>query len=178
MEPRERKPADEITFLDVEAQDFIAAMDQSLFSVDDVEAALTQLLIRVTEFLGAEEASIFLVDGSTGELVLSYAACGVGIQIIGLRLESGQGVVGWVVKNSEDLIVPYPGLDARFFEGVDESTGFRTRSILCSPIRADEGTVGAIEVLNKKEGTFNDDDLVVLRAIAGQVARVISSDAT
>jgi hypothetical protein len=37
-----------------------------------------------------------------------------------------------------------------------------------------ERTIGAIEVLNKRQGTFNDDDLVVLRAIAHQVAGVLS----
>ena len=61
------------------------------------------------------------------------------------------------------------------FEGVDERTGFSTNSILCGPIVVDDTAIGAIEVLNKVEGTFNDDDLVVLRAIARQVAGVIPS---
>lgn len=140
---------------------------------DDVDAAVTKVLIETTEFLGAEEASIFLVDESTSELVLTYASGGVGTTIIGLRLKGDQGVVGWVVRHSEDLIVPYPGLDERFFGGVDKKTGFTTRSILCGPIRTNGTTLGAIEVLNKKIGTFNDDDLVVLRAIARLLAGVI-----
>ncbi len=170
---RERKPLDEIHFLDDEAQHFVVATGASLADLDDVDAGVTQVLVRITEFLGAEESSIFLVDESTGDLVLTYASGEVGAEIIGLRLRSGQGVVGWVVKNSEDLIVPYPGMDARFFEGVDARTGFTTRSILCGPIRAGEKTIGAIEVLNKKEGTFIHDDLVVLRCVASLVADVI-----
>jgi GAF domain-containing protein len=175
MDMRDRQPADEITFLDEEAQGFIASIEHSLAESDDVDATLTQVIKRVTEFIGAEEASIFLVDESTGDLMLSHAAGEVGANIIGLRLESGQGVVGWVVKYSEDLIVPYPGLDARFFEGVDESTGFSTRSILCGPIIVNGKSIGAIEVLNKTVGTFNDDDLVVVRAIARIMARAISA---
>ena len=167
------EPVDETSFLDEEAQSFIAATGQNLSERDDVGAALTRVMSQVTEFLGAEAASIFLVDESTGELVLQYAIGEVGDEIIGLRLEGGQGVVGWVVKYNEDLIVPYPGLDARFFEGVDERTGFATRSILCGPIRRNGRAIGAIEVLNKKQGTFNDDDLVVLRAIARLLSRVI-----
>jgi sigma-B regulation protein RsbU (phosphoserine phosphatase) len=174
MELDNRKPLDEITFLDQEAQDFIAATGQSLSDLVDVDAGLTRLLVQITEFLGAEECSMFLADESSGDLVLRYAAGGVGADIIGLRLESGQGVVGWVIKNSEDLIVPYPGLDVRFFKGVDARTGFTTRSILCAPIRANGKTIGAIEVLNKRVGTFDDDDLVVLRAIARLVADAIS----
>jgi sigma-B regulation protein RsbU (phosphoserine phosphatase) len=169
------EPVDETRFLDDEAQSFIAATGQSLAEAKDAQTALTRVMSQVTEFLGAEAASIFLVDEPTGELVLRYAIGAVGDKVTGLRLDSGQGVVGWVVKHNEDLIVPYPGLDARFFEGVDKRTGFATRSILCGPIRSNGRAIGAIEVLNKKLGTFNDDDLIVLRAIARMVARVVST---
>lgn len=174
MDQSSRKPVDEVTFLDREAQEFIQLMTTSLSDQDDVDAALNEIMARVTDFIGAEAASIFMVHKPTGDLVLRLAIGEVGQDIIGLRLRSGQGVVGWVVKYSEDLIVPFPGLDARFFEGVDESTGFSTRSILCSPIRSGERTIGAIEVLNKKQGTFNDDDLVLLRAMARLAAEVIT----
>lgn len=178
MEKRKREPIDQVTFLDQEAQDFIQSVEAQLSEVDEEGALLTYNLKRLVEFIGAEESSIFLVDASTGQVVLSYASGEVGTRIIGLRLESGQGVVGWVIKNREDLIVPYPGLDARFFEGVDERTGFSTRSILCAPIVVEGAAIGAVEVLNKTEGTFNDDDLVILRAVANLFARVISTAAS
>lgn len=173
METSPTKPVDEISFLDQEAQEFIKTAERHLSAQDDVDVAVTELLSQIAAFIGAEAASLFVVDASTGDLVVKYAWGEVSDKIIGLRLDSGQGVVGWVVKHSEDLIVPYPGLDARFFEGVDEITGFSTRSILCGSIRANGRTIGAIEVLNKNEGTFNDDDLVLLRAITHLVASVI-----
>jgi sigma-B regulation protein RsbU (phosphoserine phosphatase) len=173
MELYDGPPVDEVVFLDKEARVFISEMGKHLADYDDSDAILTQMLVKLTEFLDAEEGSVFLVDESTGNLVLTHAAGKVGAQIIGLELQIGQGVVGWVVKYSEDLIVPYPGLDARFFEGVDERTGYTTRSILCGPIRVEGETIGAIEILNKKQVTFNDDDIVVLRAIARLAANVI-----
>jgi signal transduction protein with GAF and PtsI domain len=176
MEPN-NQPVDKTAFLDEEAQSFIASISASLSCQNDINATLAQVNVQITEFLAAEALSIFVVDEFTGDLVLTHATGQVGHEIIGLRLKSNQGVVGWVVKHSEDLIVPYPGLDARFFEGVDEDTGFSTRSILCSPIRDKGRTIGAIEVLNKKEGTFNDDDLELLRAIAQLMAEVISTAA-
>jgi len=187
MELRNKQPRDEITFLEPSVQQFIASIQSSLFGqaepsdragstgfVAGVGERLDAALARVTEFLGAEAGSIFLVDASTGDLVLQHATGQVGQKIVGLRLPTGQGVVGWVVKYSEDLIVPYPGLDTRFFEGVDESTGFSTHSILCCPIVAAGRSIGAVEMLNKREGTFNDDDRILLRAIARQVAQVIT----
>jgi sigma-B regulation protein RsbU (phosphoserine phosphatase) len=173
MELSNRMPVDEVEFLEEEAQQFVAAMAKVLSSPDDLDAALVEVLCQVADFLGAEEASIFLVDQSTHELVFSFASGAAGAKAIGFRLQSGQGVVGWVVNHSEDLIVPYPGLDERFFAGVDASTGFTTRSILCGPIRAQGQPIGAIEVVNKRVGTFNDDDLVLLRTITHLVAKVI-----
>jgi len=178
MEMSSSEPEQEITFLDEEAQDFIAAVGHKLAGRQAVDVILNRVMLQVAEFLGAEAVSIFVVDQSTEDLVLTYATGEVRDEVVGLRLESGQGVVGWVVKYGEDLIVPYPGLDARFFDSVDERTGFSTRSILCGPMRANGHTLGAIEVLNKKDGTFNDDDLVVLRAIARLVAKyLLSTDA-
>lgn len=173
MKQSGRQPIDEVAFLDQDAQAFIRGIEQKLAQRDDAGAALRQVMVEVTEFLGAEACSVFVLEESTGDLVLHYAIGEVGDEIVGLRLQAGQGVVGWVVKYDEDLIVPYPGLDARFFEGVDERTGFSTRSILCSPIRHEGRTLGAIEVLNKEHGTFNDDDLVLLRSITRKVSDLL-----
>jgi GAF domain-containing protein len=167
----ERKLVDEVTFLDDEAQAFIATLSENL--VRQIDRLLSASMVKVTEFLAAEAVSIFLIERETGDLVLRYATGEVSDEILGLRLQRGQGVVGWVVKYGEDLIVPYPGMDTRFFEEVDERTGFSTHSIMCCPIQSGRRIIGAIEVLNKIEGTFNDDDLIVLRAIARLVASVI-----
>ncbi len=166
-----KQPVDRISFLDASAQQFISSTVQNLSERSDLDTVLE----RVTAFLGAEAGSIFVLDPESDELVLQHATGKVGEAILGLRLRVGQGVVGWVVKHREDLIVPYAGMDARFFEGVDESTGFSTRSILCSPLLIGDQVVGAIEVLNKQEGTFNDDDLVLLRAIAHEIARFVAA---
>ncbi len=175
MQRSDEKQVDQTIFLDEKAQTFVASMGEVLAKQDDLDAALSQVLNSLTAFLAAEALSVFLVDESSGDLVLKYATGKVRAEVVGLVLKSGQGIVGWVVKHSEDLIVPYPGLDARFFDEVDSHTGFSTRSILCSPLRVDGHAIGAIEVLNKIEGTFNDDDLVLLRAVARLVAGVITT---
>ncbi len=168
----DKRPADELMFLNQKAQDFVASMGEKLAQQADVDTML-QVMGAVAKFLNAEELSIFVVDEATGDPVLQYATGEIGAKIIGIRLQSGQGVVGWVIRYNEDLIVPYPGLDTRFFEGVDKRTGFTTRSILCCPLRVSGRAVGAVEVMNKIGNTFNDDDLILLRAIARLVVDAI-----
>lgn len=163
----------ETQFLDEEAQAFIARVETMLSDADDLEAAIGQVMEEITAYLSAAALSIFVVDATSGELLLQFATGAVSDQLVGLRLQPDQGVVGWVVQHGEDLIVPYPGLDTRFFSGIDRRTGFSTRSILCSPIQHEEQVIGAMEVLNKRTGTFDDEDLMLLRALSHRLAPVI-----
>ena len=57
----------------------------------------------------------------------------------------------------------------------DEESGFRTRSILCVPLRSRERILGAIEILNKIDGPFTQKDLILCQAVAGQAAVAIEN---
>jgi GAF domain-containing protein len=153
--------------LDPDAQAFVDGVTKGL--KERLDLGIEEVMSKVSAYLHTEAISIFVMDRAAGELVLEYAAEPVGKSLIGLRIPIGQGVVGWVAKYSEDLIVPSTDLDPRFYSGVDEQTGFVTRSILCVPMVRDEEVVGAIEVMNKTTGNFNVDDVLLLQAVADLV---------
>ena len=76
------------------------------------------------------------------------------------------GVAGHVFQSSEGLIIHDAYKDGRFNRSVDEQTGFRTRSILCVPVRTVNGEViGVSQALNKKKGRFTQDDLELLESM-------------
>lgn len=127
---------------------------------------IVDLLQQVLTYLHIEAISLFMLEKAVNELELKYAVGACSADVIGLRIPVGKGVVGWVVKYSEDLIVPSTDLDPRFYSGVDEKTGFVTRSILCVPMCQVGQTIGAIEAINKTTGYFNDKDVVLLQGIA------------
>jgi len=157
-----------MAFMDPDAQAFVERLADSLAERSDFGVA--ELMEQVLEFLHIEALSIFMLERATGELLCKYAAGPVGQQVFGLRIPVGQGVVGWVVKYEEDLIVPSTDLDPRFYGGVDEQTGFVTRSILCVPMFQAGQVIGAIEVMNKTTGHFNDEDVLFLQEVADVVA--------
>ena len=156
-------------YIDPDAQAFITEVTQALEEQPDF--GMTQLMERVYHYLHGEAISIFMLERATNELVCKYSSGPVGQQVFGLRIPVGQGVVGWVVKYEEDLIVPSTDLDPRFYSGVDEQTGFVTRSILCVPMFQAGQVIGAIEVMNKTTGHFNDDDVLLLQEVAGVLRR-------
>jgi CheY-like chemotaxis protein len=105
----------------------------------------------------ADRSSIFLLDEARHEL-WSRVALGMGEQVI--RFPSDRGIAGHVATTGELLNVADPYADPRFNPSVDRQTGYRTRSILCGPLRARDGRiVGVIQVLNKQgDGPFVVDD--------------------
>jgi GAF domain-containing protein len=79
------------------------------------------------------------------------------------------------VQNAESAIVDDPSSDPRFFGGSDERTGFETRSILAVPLRAKDRVIGVVEVINKREGGFSQDDLRLAGALADQAGTAIDN---
>ena len=143
---------------------FVTLMTQYLKEQPDF--GIVDLLQQVMDHLHVEALSLFMLERSLNDLVLKYAVGAASDEVVGLRIPVGKGVVGWVVKYSEDLIVPSTDLDPRFYSGVDEKTGFVTRSSLCVPMCQAGQTIGAIEAMNKTTGYFNDEDVMLLQGIA------------
>jgi len=166
-------PARQRRFMDERAQAFLAQATHDL--AEQPGFGISELLQRVNGYLHSEAASLFVVDRATNELVLEYAASPDADKVLGVRIRPGQGVVGWVARFNEDLIVPSTALDPRFFSGIDQQTGFTTRSILCVPVASGGKVLGAIEALNKTTGHFNDQDVVLLQEIAGVLAERLAT---
>lgn len=83
---------------------------------------------------------------------------------------ASKGIAGQVISSGKSLIVNDVSNSPLFYSGIDKQSGFVTRSILASPLKIKGRTIGLIEVVNKKQGTFDDNDLFFLEAISSQAA--------
>jgi Nif-specific regulatory protein len=131
-----------------------------------------EAVAAVARAMKAERGTFFLVEPGTGHLV---AVAGHFPEVPLIRLPPGQGVAGHVVRTGQALVLPRVEDDPRFFPAVDAETGYRTRSLLCVPVRdADGRTLGALQMLNKR-GAFSDDDAARLHGLATQLAAVLEA---
>jgi signal transduction histidine kinase len=86
-------------------------------------------------------------------------------------LKFGEGIAGRVIQSGRPMIVEDAQKESSFSDRFDKETGFRTRSLICVPLAIRENTIGAIQVINKKDGnTFTEEDLELLTALAPQIA--------
>ncbi len=87
-----------------------------------------------------------------------------------------QGIVGAVFQSGLGEIVADAYADKRFNQEVDRESGFVTRSLLCAPVKNAKGeTIGVVEMLNKQDGVFDEDDLAVLEGMTTQCAITLQS---
>ena len=119
--------------------------------------------------LEADRGSVFLYD-PVADVLVSRVATGSGE----LRVPANRGFAGECVKTRSVVVVPDAYADPRFNPDVDKSTGYKTRCILTIPlIGHDDALVGVLQVLNKRSGTFGEDDVAVATALAAQCAVAI-----
>lgn len=128
-----------------------------------------------TCLVNAETGSLLLVDRETGELFFEVALGEKGSALKEIRLAKGQGIAGWVAETGESLIVHDVASDPRFFKGADAKSTFRTRNIICVPVKTKENILGVLQAINKNEGSFDDEDREGLSALANQVAIAIEN---
>ncbi len=159
---------------DRRALDFLAELIQALTLSVDLRKTLAMALGRIAEFMQAEAASMFLVDRASG--LIECRLCVGPVDIVGLKLEVGQGIVGRAVGQNLTQIVRDAQTDARVNVRVDAETGFITRSIICVPLTTSEGPIGAIEVINRRGGgLFEIEDAVLLETVAAPAALAINN---
>ena len=84
---------------------------------------------------------------------------------------------GAVCTSGEALNIADAYKDARFNRRTDASTGYRTRTILCVPIKNQRGeVVGVVQCINKRTYTsFTQEDLANLDEFCWQVAAVLEA---
>ena len=134
---------------------------------------LPRLIDLITDALDAERATLFLHDRDTGEL-FSRVLSGEGVTEI--RIPASAGIAGAVFGRGAAEIIADAYQDNRFNPEIDRRTGYRTRDILCAPLRNRGGDlIGVTQVLNKRSGEFAAADLALAEAINRHAASAAST---
>jgi sigma-B regulation protein RsbU (phosphoserine phosphatase) len=151
----------------------IVEATKRLNSTLDLAELLNIILQLTTRHTGAERGTVFLVDRERGEI---WSLVGLGLDQHEIRLPINRGIAGWVAEHGETVNLEDAYADPRFESEVDIRLGFRTKSLLCLPIRSKSGEpIGVLQLLNKKSGPFTHADENLLRAISDHVALALEN---
>jgi HD-GYP domain-containing protein (c-di-GMP phosphodiesterase class II) len=155
----------------VERLALLSHLSQILNSTLDHKEIRRRAMEAATQLMKAEVGSLLLVDEEERQLYFEVALGDREKEIKTIFLNFGEGIAGWVAQHGKPLIVNAPGKDRRFFKGVDERTEFKTRNIICVPVKVKKKIIGVLEAINKKgKRGFDKEDLSLLTSLADQVA--------
>ena len=133
-----------------------------------IEGLIERVVITASKVMQADRASLFLLDNLTGQL---WSKVAEGMERKEIRVPVGQGLAGWSALHDELININDAYEDERFDPAYDLTTGYRTKNVLCGPIKNLQGeTVGVIQVINKRQGDFDARDENLFRAFAYQTA--------
>jgi class 3 adenylate cyclase/putative methionine-R-sulfoxide reductase with GAF domain len=137
-------------------------------STFDINQVLKYTMDMIRTLMKVEAGSLALVRNKKLEFAVAFE---IDLeQLKKIKLEMGQGISGAVAARGEPIIANRAAESSNFYPQIDEMTGFTTRSVLCVPMISQGKVIGVIEVLNKKEGDFTEDDKGILQSIASSVS--------
>jgi sigma-B regulation protein RsbU (phosphoserine phosphatase) len=169
MEPRIEPPANgtdsrrDITRVILEHAARISK-EQDISALIGLNAALARDLVD------GDRSSVWLIDHVKGEL-WTRVADGIGE----VRIPKASGLVGACIAQNEIIIANDLSNDPRFHRQMDQSSGYKTTSVLCAPLCAGDQVIGALQVLNKPGG-FGEQDAELLRLMAAYAASAIQAE--
>ncbi len=143
----------------------------------DIETRLLQSIVDATvRLFDAEAASIALFEQDPDRLEFRVAAGEQGAGAVGLTVPPSQGIAGFVYSTGQALSLSDVANDPRFNRGAAEQTGYVPRSIAAAPLLDEQGTLGVLQVLDKRGSpTFSLRDMELLGVFAAQATVAIGA---
>ena len=153
--------------------DTLLDITRRLMTVTDLDALLRLIADATVTMVGAERATIYIVDQDKQEF-WSRVATGQGVGEI--RFPIGVGIAGTVAKTGETISIPDAYADPRFNPENDRRTGFHTRNLLTLAMTGHDGAViGVFQAVNKTTGEFTIEDEITLGSLASSAAVAVEN---
>lgn len=147
----------------------------TLNSTLEHEQLLDTIIRTAAEVIDTEAASILLLDEHTRELRFA-AATGTDPKVLAqIPVPTETSIAGVVFRENRPLIVHDVSRDKRHYGRVAAAVHLQVRSLLAVPMQIKGQVTGVLEAVNKRAGSFRDDDAQVLSTFASQAAVAINN---
>ena len=141
---------------------------QNLTATLDTQKVMTQIMVAATGITDAKDASLWIWEDDRREHLVCHATSNLELfeALRKHRLSPGQGIVGWVAQHGSGTVSNNVANDPRFTSKLDQATGFNTESLLAVPLLLRGDLLGVLELVNKKNSAFEEEDMSVAVTLA------------
>lgn len=141
----------------------------------DLESILRKIIHTAKKLTNAEAASILLYNDTNQQLHFAAMTNASKEALLHKMVVPKESLAGWVALNRQSVIVEDVRNDQRWFQNVAQKIDFFTKSIIAVPMITQNKLIGVLEVLNKYEGLFDQDDERYLSILSSQAAVAINN---
>ena len=160
-------------------REVLDGIDVSNSLTTPLRAAIEQILQLAAEAVGSETASVLVRDGNEGGLKFLTAISDVKEQLLKLRIPPGKGIAGLVFGSGQPMAVSDVSTEGSFWSEADEKTGFKTITLLATPLRTGNEMVGVLEFVNRKGDPpyppFTPEEMDHAAYFADALARIVDA---
>jgi GAF domain-containing protein len=134
-------------------------------------ALLKSIVDTAVAIFRARASSIFLLDEEADELVFEAVAGEGEESLVGTRIPSSTGIVGWVLVTRQPLIIDDLSNDPRHARSVAERTGYVPKRLMSVPLLHEDEALGVLQVLDREDDArFGLEQMELLGLFAAQAA--------
>ena len=153
---------------------------QELAAEVSYQVLLQNILNRVCQLTDSPEACVILFNEKRNNLYFAQAIGPEAAKVLekwgetskqGIPLEGSKA--GQVFLSGQPIIDKKLTDDEAHFKGVDQDTKISTVSMVCVPLSVSGKNIGVMQILNKRQGSYSQRDLVLLELFASQSAIAI-----
>jgi hypothetical protein len=144
-----------------------------------IRQAIDDLLKVAQETVGSADASVLVRDGREGGLRFLVAVSEIEEALLKIRIPPGKGIAGLVFSSGQPMAVNDCSAEGSFWSGADEAVGFKTVTLLATPLRSGNETIGVLEFVNRPGEPpyppFTPEEMDDAARYADPIARLVDS---
>jgi signal transduction histidine kinase len=151
----------------------------ALHATTNLEQLVRQALDTAIDTVDAMGGTIYLHDQEKKVLIFKYvvgATPEITRKLQGMEMPDDKGIAGEVFHSGEGRITLKVADESSHNSDVDDRTKFRSESMVTIPLKSMAGrTMGLLQVLNRRSGVFDEEDLHVLEILGAQAGSAIET---
>jgi PAS domain S-box-containing protein len=161
------------------SRQILLRMSKALHRYRRPDRLLNYVTRLIQVMIGVEGASIIFLDPEKKEFyfhMASFEDTATERHLTTIRFPADKGVAGEVYRTGHHLVVADYAASPYAYKAVDEQAQFETRNLLDVPLRIKDRIIGVICAVNKRDGSFDNEDVELLCAIADMIALPIENN--
>lgn len=135
--------------LEAQLRAAVKAVDVAEILTDPLTRSIENLLRLAARSIGTDEASVLVRDGDEGGLKFMVALGSVADKLLNVKIPPGEGIAGFVFASGTPMVVEDVAQAEGFYDKVDALTNYSTQTLLATPLRVNDETVGVLEFINR-----------------------------